>query len=133
MKSEIEKKFKSARKLFPVAERKRGITYFNSGSTGPLCRLVKEALEKFYDSAQFCDRNADFPAFADLDKIRRLGAKIIGARKDEVGFGFHTGYGLNLAAFGLPLKRGDEVLLSDIEFPSNVYPWQALKQRGIRV
>ncbi|UCD94942.1 MAG: aminotransferase class V-fold PLP-dependent enzyme [Candidatus Zixiibacteriota bacterium] len=132
MNSEVEKKFKWARGLFPVTQKKRGITYLNSGSTGPLCRPAKEALEKFYDSAQFCDRNADFPAFADLDRIRRLGAKIIGARKDEVGFGFHTGFGLNLAAFGLPLKRGEEVLLSDIEFPSNVYPWLALKQKGVK-
>ena len=129
----IEKKFETARKLFPVTHKSRGITYFNSGSSGPLCRPVKEALERFYDSAQFLDKNADVPAFADLDKIRALGAKITGAGKDEIGFGFHTGYGLNLAAFGFRLKRGDEILLSDIEFPSNVYPWLALRQRGIKV
>jgi cysteine desulfurase/selenocysteine lyase len=133
MNGEIEKKFREVRGMFPVTQRERGITYLNSGSTGPLCQPVKDALEKYYESTQYLNKNADFPAFADLDKIRRLGAKIIGARKDEVGFGFHTGYGLNLAAFGLPLKRGDEVLLSDVEFPSNVYPWLALRQRGIKV
>ncbi|UCD16299.1 MAG: aminotransferase class V-fold PLP-dependent enzyme, partial [Candidatus Zixiibacteriota bacterium] len=104
-----------------------------SASTGPLCRPVKKALDHYYELALYANNDIDADAFAHLDKIRRLGAKMLHARKDEVGFGFHTGYGLNIAAFGLPLKKGDEVLLSDIEFPSNVYPWLALRQRGIKV
>lgn len=111
-----------------MVQKKTGIAYLNSGSTGPLCRPVKKALDKFYESSQYLDKDADLKAFSDLDKIRKLGAELIGARPDEVGFGFNTGFGLNIAAFGLPLRRGDEVLLSDIEFPANVYPWLALKQ-----
>lgn len=128
-----ESKFKAARRLFPVTAGKKGITYFNSASTGPLCRPVKDVMYRYYEEAQYQNKNHDYPAFAALDNIRRMGAKIIGAADDEVGFGFHTGYGLNIAAFGLPLKKGDEVLLSDVEFPSNVYPWVALKERGIKV
>lgn len=131
MNSEIENKFRAVRKLFPVTGNARGITYLNAASTGPLSNPVKEKLDAYYQSTQYLEKNSDHAAFADLDKIRKIGAKLIGARADEVGYGFHTGYGLNIAAFGLPLKRGDEVLLSDIEFPSNVYPWLALRERGI--
>lgn len=133
MDSQTEKKFAIVRKYFPVTQKKSGITYLNAASVGPLCKPVKEALDRFYEISMYSNKNTDIPAFADLDKIRRLGAKMIGARQDETGFGFHTNFGLNLAAFGLPLKKGDEVLLSDIEFPSNVYPWTALKERGIKV
>ena len=131
MNNEIENKFRAVRKLFPVTGNARGITYLNAASTGPLSNPVKEKLDAYYQSTQYLEKNSDHAAFADLDKIRKLGARLIGARPDEVGYGFHTGYGLNIAAFGLPLKRGDEVLLSDIEFPSNVYPWLALRERGI--
>ena len=130
---EIENNFKSIRKQFPVTHAKKGITYFNSASTGPLSLQTRRALDEYYDYSFYVDRGIDLDAFAALDDIRKLGAKFIGARYDEVGFGFHTGFGLNIAAFGLPLKAGDEVLLSDNEFPSNVYPWVALKQRGIDV
>jgi len=133
MTEKIEGKFKEARKLFVVTQKKYGITYLNSASTGPLCRPVRLAMEKYYDSTQFLDKSSDHAAFAGLEKIRKYGARLVGAREDEVGFGFHTGYGLNVAAFGLPLKSGDEVLLSDIEFPANVYPWLALRERGIKV
>jgi cysteine desulfurase/selenocysteine lyase len=130
---EIIEKFKSIRKQFPVTQSKKGITYFNSASTGPLSLPARDALDKFNDYSFYLNRGIDNDAFAALDEIRKLGAKFIGARQDEVGFGFHTGFGLNIAAFGLPLKAGDEVLLSDIEFPSNVYPWMALKPRGIKI
>jgi selenocysteine lyase/cysteine desulfurase len=134
MKKQINDQFNRARKLFPVTDKKKGITYFNSASTGPLSRPVRKALDDYYELTQYLEKSAiDHDAFAALDNIRRQGAKLIGAKADEVGFGFSTTFGLNIAAFGLPLKKGDEILLSDIEFPANVYPWVALKERGIKV
>jgi selenocysteine lyase/cysteine desulfurase len=125
--------FRKARRLFPVTSKDNGIIFFNSASTGPLSNLVIRRLEEYNRLAQHQNRNMDRPAFEALARIRKLGAKFLKARRDEIGFGFNTGYGLNIAAFGLPLKKGDEVLLSDIEFPSNVYPWMALRERGIKV
>ncbi|MCP4705175.1 MAG: aminotransferase class V-fold PLP-dependent enzyme [candidate division Zixibacteria bacterium] len=133
MNSAIYKKFQAIRKLFPLTHKNAGMVYLNSASTGPLCKPVKEALDKYFDLCQYLDKDDDDLAFADLKKIRRLGAKMLDARVDEVGFGLNTGYGINLAAQGLPLKKGDEVLISEVEFPANVYPWLALKEKGIKV
>ncbi len=129
----INEKFKAARKLFPLTAPKSGIIYFNAASTGPICRPVKTAIDNYFTLCQYLDKDDDRKAFDDLKKIRKLAARIIGAKPDEVGFGWNTGYGLNIAAQGLPLKKADEILLSDVEFPSNVYPWIALKERGIKV
>jgi cysteine desulfurase/selenocysteine lyase len=71
--------------------------------------------------------------YVSLNRIRVAGAKIFGCRKGEIGFGFNTTFGINLAAFGLPLNAGDEVLLPDVEFPANVYPWLELRNRGITI
>ena len=133
MKTAIDKKFEAVRKLFPLTSKKAGMVYLNSASAGPLCKPVKQALDQYFEFSQYLDKDKEANAFAALEKIRRLGAKMIGAGIDEVGFGCNTGYGLNLAAQGLPLKRGDEVLISDIEFPANVYPWLALKEKGVKV
>jgi len=133
MKSAVAKKFGEARDLFAITDPAKGYIYLNAASTGPMCRPVLEVLHDYYDSAQYLDTDSDTPAFAALERIREKGAGLIGADHDEIGFGFNTGYGLNIAAFGLPLQKGDEVLLSDIEFPSNVYPWLALRERGIGV
>ncbi len=134
MNKNLVAKFKRARGLFPVTDKAKGIVYLNSASTGPLSKPVKKALYDYYEMTQYLEKSAiDHDAFAALDRIRKLGAGLIGANSNETGFGFSTTFGLNIAAFGLPLKSGDEVLLSDIEFPANVYPWLALKDRGVKV
>src|SRR5437762_3356340 len=64
----------------------------------------------------------------------RLGiAQLINADPSEIALATNTGFGLNLAARALPLKPGDVVLLSDKEFPANVYPWLMLRDQGITV
>ena len=46
----------------------------------------------------------------------------------------NTSYGLNLAARALPFERGDVVITSDREYPSNIYPWMELEAaRGVKL
>ena len=54
---------------------------------------------------------------------------MIGAKPAEIALATNTTFGINLAAFSLPLKRGDVVLSPDLEFPANVYPWMQLAER----
>lgn len=133
MNNDILSQFGKIRELFPVASGERNITYFNNSATGPLNINSRKKMDWYHDECFYHNRDTDHAAFDDLEYIRKTGAKFIGAGEDEVGFGFNTGYGLNIAAFGLPLEEGDEVLLSDVEFPSNVYPWLGLKPRGVKV
>jgi len=118
------------RRLFPHTKKK---IYFNCASTGPLPQPAYDLQDRYYRIAKMAAIGDQSEVFAALENIRRNGAKIFGAKKSEVGFGFNTTFGINLAAFSLPLKRGDEVLISDVEFPANVYPWLALRGRGIKV
>ncbi len=57
-------------------------------------------------------------------------AALVGADADEIALMPNTTYGLNLAARSLPLRPG-VILTFDGEFPSCVYPFQALGSRGI--
>jgi selenocysteine lyase/cysteine desulfurase len=67
--------------------------------------------------------------FGTLARARELVARLIGATPDTIALAVNTNFGINLAAFALPLQRGDVVLAPDLEFPANVYPWMALAQR----
>lgn len=121
---------KEIRAVFPHTKE---TSYFNAASNGPLSNPGYKAQEAIYIQAKSGRMGRQVEVYDALDNIRRNGARIFGARKKEVGFGFNTTFGINLAAFGLPLKKGDEVLLSDVEFPANVYPWLELRNRGIKV
>jgi selenocysteine lyase/cysteine desulfurase len=107
--------------------------YLNHASTGPLPRRTVDALAAFTAKRAEPWRLSQEEQFAALDRGRELVARLVGARTGEVALMVNTGYGLNLAASALPLRRGDVVLTFDREFPANVYPWMARERDGVRL
>jgi selenocysteine lyase/cysteine desulfurase len=67
--------------------------------------------------------------FGTLARGRELIARLVGADPAEIALATNTTFGINLAAFALPLATGDVVLTPDLEFPANVYPWMQLAER----
>ena len=67
------------------------------------------------------------------NETRGLIARLIKAPVDRIGLVKNTSTGLNILASGLRWKKGDHVVLNDMEFPSNVYPFLNLKSRGVDV
>ncbi len=67
------------------------------------------------------------------DRARAAIARLIGCNPANVALGSGASHGINIAARGLPLKIGDDVLLPQGEFPANVYPWIGLQESGIGV
>ena len=125
MNKEITKTFAEARKLFPHTKE---VVYLNSAAYGPfsthLIKLINGNMKIRMDANQ--DDSHD--AFKLRIDLRKRYAKLIGAKQSDVGVGHSTSLGLNIAAFGLPLKKGDEVIISDKEFPALVYTFQAAAQ-----
>jgi len=114
--------FENVRELFPHTDE---VAYFNSASFGPFSTLVYDAIEGNLRVRMEAQRD-DTPAVMDIQgELRADYAGLIGAEKRQVGVGLNTTFGLNIAAFGLPLSEGDEVLVSDIEFPALVYTFRA--------
>lgn len=110
-----------------------GVTYLNSASIGPLPDRTIRALERFNRMRGAPHLLPDPDLFAIFTESRRLIAQLINATPDEIALATNTSYGLNLAALALPLEKGDVVLVSDREFPANVYPWLHLRRHGVEV
>ncbi len=109
--------------------------YLNNAGTGPLPARAARALNDWAAIRTrpwtITDHEVVFPALA---HVRALCARMVGARAGEIALVPNTSFGLNLAARALPLAPGDVVLISDREFPSAVYAWQAAARvRDIRV
>jgi cysteine desulfurase/selenocysteine lyase len=118
------------RKEFPFTKE---IIFFNHASFGPMPEISWKATEEYYNGLRLKEIvDDDREAFQILENIRKQIAKMIKVKPEEIAFAPNTSYGLNVAAWGLDLKRGDKILLSDVEFPANVYPWTNLKQKGIK-
>src|SRR6267143_3574967 len=107
--------------------------YLNNASIGPIPERTRRALDEFTAKRTAPHLLPDRELFAGLAAARLGIAHLINADPSEIALATNTGFGLNLAARALPLKRGDVVLLSDKEFPANVYPWLMLRDQGITV
>jgi cysteine desulfurase/selenocysteine lyase len=108
--------------------------YLNAASTGPSPRRSIEAQMDFTRRRATPHLVGFDDQFGTLDRCRALLAELIGASAAEIALATNTGAGINLAAWGLPLGPGDEVVVPDGEFPANMYPWLAAAQsRGYGV
>ena len=105
--------------------------YLNHASIGPLPERTRVALERFNQRRAAPHLLPDREMFAMLADSRRKIARLIGASADEIALAVNTGFGISIAARSLPLQPGDVVLVSDREFPANVYPWMRLGDRGV--
>ncbi|WKW11199.1 aminotransferase class V-fold PLP-dependent enzyme [Pseudogemmatithrix spongiicola] len=105
--------------------------HFDHASIGVIPQRARDAVAAYNDkrAEMHAMRAEDF--FPQLDRSRALIAQFIGASAEEIALTTNTSWGVNLAAYALPLGPGDIVLGSEGEFPANVYPWMAAaKQRG---
>ncbi len=65
------------------------------------------------------------------DRCRAQAARILGAATEDISLTPTTSSGLQAVALGLNWRIGDEVLVPLGEFPSNAWPWLALRDRGV--
>jgi cysteine desulfurase/selenocysteine lyase len=107
--------------------------YLNNAAIGPIPERTRRILDAFNAKRTAPHLLPDRDLFAGLQAARDAAARLINADTGEIALATNTSYGLNLAARALPLQRGEKVVLSDREFPANVYPWLMLRKQGVEV
>jgi len=116
------------RKEFPVTEE---LIFFDHARVAPLPERVRKVVTEFVDDATRFGTAHYETWLAGIDQSRKSFARLINAGTDEVAFVKNTSEGLSIVANGLDWKTGDNVVIPDIEFPANVYPWWNLKRLGV--
>jgi selenocysteine lyase/cysteine desulfurase len=117
------KTIEKARSYFPYLN--KGIIYLNHASTGPISIKVKERSEEKID---------DYYAFKDVAKeTRTMIGEMINCKEDRIAFIDNTTNGIIWLAQGIDWKAGDRIILNDVEFPANVYPFLQLREKGVEI
>lgn len=122
--------FESYRKEFPITE---NYIYLDHSGVAPMPLRVKNAIAGFL--AESAEGGAfHYPKWAQrVNEIRSTCARLINAGPDELAFVKSTSHGLSIVAEGFEWKPGDNVLIYEKEFPSNIYPWLNLKRKGVEI
>jgi cysteine desulfurase / selenocysteine lyase len=114
---------------FPVAKEK---VFLGHAGVCPLPRRVAEAVAQYTWSSTLGDQELLLPLMHQ-HKTQALAARLLNAQPDEITFVGPTTLALGFIANGLPFRKRDNILIYHDDYPSNVYPWMALAERGVEV
>ena len=119
------------RGAFPACEDR---AYLNCAAVAPGSTHVRTAVNAWLDDHAAHGNMASDPWWARVAEVRARIAALIGASPGEIAFVKSTSHGLAMVAEGLDWRPGDEVAVaSALEYPSNVYAWTHLADRGVRL
>lgn len=119
------------RTYFPYLNNR--IIYFNHAATGPVCKPVIDRINEVLKERSESKMD-DYQSFLSVaDETKELLARYLNTGKERIAFTDNTSNGFNILAQGLKWESGDKIILNDIEFPSNVYPFLNLQKKGVEV
>jgi len=118
---------------FPTA---RKVTYLNSASISLMPQPAIDSMQEFQREIASggtigFDEEAETQA---LEKARNEAVALLGAHEDEMAVLSSATEGICSLAWSLNLRAGANVVTTDADFPSVVYPWMRLSQeKGVEI
>ena len=117
------------RNEFPQTE---GLIYLNHAAVAPWPRRTRDAV------AAFAEENVTYGAsryhlFSETEqRLREQLRRLINAPStNDIALVKNTSEALSVVASGIRWRRGDNIVTSAEEFPSNRIPWDAQQRRGV--
>lgn len=120
------------RSLFPHTA--KGVVYFNHAATSPLSTRVVDAMTRHLEERSYGKIETYTDDIQQVAETRNALHQLIHAESPErIAFTGNTSDALNIVAAGIAWEQGDKVLLNDLEFPANVYPYLHLRRLGVEI
>jgi cysteine desulfurase/selenocysteine lyase len=113
---------------FPVAREK---IYLAHAGVCPLPARVADAVKAYSTESTQDDQEVRLASI--LRETRSLAARVVQAQPEEIALLGPTTLALSYIAGGLPFRKNDNVLIYFDDYPSNVYPWMSLAEKGVEV
>jgi len=109
------------------------VNYLNHAGVAPLPACSVEVMAQCARTAAI-GRLATRDWYMDVVAVKKQCAGLVNARgSHEIAFIPNTTTGLAMLAGGLNWRHGDRVVISDVEYPANRYPWTDLRRRGVEI
>ena len=114
---------------FPVT---RDTIYLAHAAVCPLPACARDAVSDYAAACTSGDQEEFMPTNL-LRDTRQLAAGLLGAELREIALVGPTSLGLSFIAQGLDWQSGDNIIVHGDDYPSNVYPWMALAEKGVEL
>lgn len=111
-----------------------GLRYLNHAAVAPWPKRATRAVQSFAEENLHLGAR-DYPDWLIVERrLRERLARLLNSTTTaDIALVKNTSEALSFVAFGLDWATGDQVVISDQEFPSNRVVWEALKRFGVDV
>ena len=116
--------------LLVNGEALEGRVYLNTAAEGLPLKSCAEAVNR-YLGEKGRGEPGRVAMFAAHNNLSELASQLFGVQPNQIAIKSSTTETLNMIAQGIDWREGDEVVFTSVEFPSNMFPWVALKNRGV--
>jgi selenocysteine lyase/cysteine desulfurase len=107
----------------------RSLINLNNGTMSPSPRIVEQALRRYQDFINLTAARNQGILAGQVETIRRRLAANFGCSTEEMAITRNTSESLEICELGLDLKRGDEVLSTDQDYPSMLTTYRQRERR----
>jgi selenocysteine lyase/cysteine desulfurase len=125
-------KFQSEREHFPAAKK---VAYFDTPTFGLIPDYVHEATRETQDYRYETGDYSflDTSQYEMIDKSRETFALLLNAKASDMAFGLSASQMFTILSAGLPVKPGENVVVTDNSFVTIPYAFQCRKQDGLEI
>ncbi|WP_137817838.1 aminotransferase class V-fold PLP-dependent enzyme [Pseudomonas sp. 2FG] len=111
-----------------------GLRYLNHAAVAPWPRRAALAVSRFAEQNVLLGAR-DYPDWLIVEqRLRERLMRLLNAPSTaDIALVKNTSEALSFVAFGLDWQAGEQIVISDEEFPSNRIVWEALKPLGVEV
>jgi len=102
------------------------VTYLNCAYTSPLLKTARAAGKKAVQAKSQPWNITPAHFFSSIEPLRDLFSKLVDGSPDQVAIIPAVSYGIALAAKNLPFSSGQNIVVIEDQFPSNIYSWKRL-------
>ncbi len=108
-------------------------TYLNHAAVAPWPKRTQEAVTRFA-AENALEGARHYGRWVETEQlVRHQLAQLLSAAPADIALLKNTSEALSVVAHGFPWRGGDNVIISDEEFPSNRIVWESLRELGVAV
>lgn len=121
--------WKGISQYFPV---QNDSVWLNYCGTTPVSTYAIDMMNLYFQ--EYARYGIFAPSFAEpviKSKIKGYISEILSCDPSEIGIVHNTSEGMNLYSHSIQIPKGKRILVLENEYPSNVYPWEHWKEKGV--
>ena len=111
------------RKDFPILDK---MIYLNSAASGPMLKPVQDAVLGWWKAKEE-------QQYSDLPDPRKPASTLLHCNEKDIALVHRASQGVNIVAGLVKPGKGENIVLTDLSYPSSVYPWMGKKAEIRRI